>query len=73
MRKNRIGYSVMILFFAGILYGYGYPFFLWMVILLVGLGILLRVMLGADAGRITLDLRIKMAEERAHRFPLFLK
>ena len=73
MRKNRIGYSVMILFFAGILYGYGYPFFLWMVILLVGLGILLRVMLRADAGRITLDLRIKNGGRKGTQVPAVFK
>ena len=63
----------MILFFAGILYGYGYPFFLWMVILLVGLGILLRVMLGADAGRITLDLRIKNGGRKGTQVPAVFK
>ena len=73
MRKNRIGYSVMILFFAGILYGYGYPFFLWMVLLLVGLGILLRVMLGADAGKITLDLRIKNGGRKGTQVPAVFK
>lgn len=69
MRKNRIGYSVMVLFFAGLLYVYSYPFFLWMVILAVGLGILFRLLLGADAGKITLNLRIKNGGRKENRVP----
>ena len=59
----------MILFFAGLLYVYSYPFFLWMVILAVGLGILFRLLLEADAGKITLNLRIKNGGRKKNRVP----
>lgn len=75
MRKNRTGYSCMILLMAILLYDTGRPFLLGMLILLCVLPLLMAVLLRADAKNLKLQMQMSSggSAEKTHLAEMTVK
>ena len=66
MKKNRVGYGFLVILSAILLYGFGTPFLLLLLLFWIGFAMVLGIMIRRDARRMRLQIKMK-AGERAGR------
>ena len=73
MWKKRTGYGCMLVVMSGMLFRFGRPFLLGMLILMLVLPVLLAVLLRTDAGKIRVELQVRPGGKAGKELPVKLK